>query len=137
MYSGQVDNDTVRTVITFANRAVADEWWRAISTSNNPLLLNNTQRITPYLYSFRDSYQWYLTNFFTEPQLKSIADDFKGKMFFQPASAPDGSSVDIIIPTPPIVDHVSGDWYISCANHVYPFGIFLQFSFQGSLSNPK
>lgn len=98
--------DTNRMVITFASRAVADEWWRAVSTSDAPFLRNSIQRITPHLYS-HDTDQFALNSFFNTPELKAISDNFRGKMF----PVVDDAPAITIIPTEPIVDHVSGDWY--------------------------
>ena len=94
-----------RTIIAFASRAVADEWWRAVSTSNIPSLQNGIYCITPHLYAY-DAHQFALNNIFDTPELQAISDNFRGKMY----AVEDGSPSITIIPTEPIVDHVSGNW---------------------------
>ncbi len=96
-----------RMIITFASRNSGRPlWWRAVSTSDVPSLQNGIHRITPHLYAY-DAHQFTLNNVFDTPELQAISDNFRGKMY----AVEDGSPAITIIPTEPIVDHVSGSWY--------------------------
>ncbi|KZP07436.1 hypothetical protein FIBSPDRAFT_804010 [Athelia psychrophila] len=90
----------------FASRTVADEWWRAVSTSVHARFI---KRMAPQLYTY-DAIQCNLSGFFDMPQFKPIADKFQGRMFFTQLN--DKSELGTtIIPPQEITDHVSGGWY--------------------------
>ncbi|KAJ7758470.1 hypothetical protein DFH07DRAFT_940254 [Mycena maculata] len=97
-----------RMVIVFASRAVADEWWRAMSTSTVNFLKNNIQRITPQYYT-HDTARWNFYQFFSDRLVKHISDKFRGKMFIVLEHDQNGRGITII-PLQSIVDHASGDW---------------------------
>ncbi|KAJ7236568.1 hypothetical protein B0H12DRAFT_1238456 [Mycena haematopus] len=98
-----------RMVITFASRAVADEWWRAMSTSTIDFLKDNIQRITPQFYTHNTA-KWNFYSFFADPRVKGISDQFRGKMFIVLENDQAGRGITII-PMQSIVDHASGDWF--------------------------
>jgi len=95
-------------VIVFASRAVADEWWRAISTGSNTILSNNIQRIAPQFYT-HDPNQCNIFNFFTDYRFTSISNQFRGRMFFALDNDRGGRGISII-PPQEITDHISGNW---------------------------
>ncbi|KAF7374086.1 hypothetical protein MSAN_00289600 [Mycena sanguinolenta] len=98
-----------RMVIIFASRVVADEWWRAMSTSTIDFLKNNIQRITPQFYTHNTA-QWNFYTFFSDKRVRNISDKFRGKMFIVLEHDHDGRGITII-PLQSIVDHASGDWF--------------------------
>ena len=100
-----------RMVIIFATRAIADEWWRAVSTSSNPLLKGNITRVTPQFYT-HDTRQWNVYNFFTASQVQEVAEPFRGKLFLVLENDRSGRGITII-PMQSIVDHASGDWWVT------------------------
>ena len=93
-------------IIIFASREIADEWWRDVSTSQISQLKGNIQRITPQFYNHHPA-QWNFMNFFTDPNLKPIADKFRGKMFIVLENDRNGRGITII-PLQCIVDNASG-----------------------------
>ncbi|KAF8970201.1 hypothetical protein BDZ97DRAFT_130909 [Flammula alnicola] len=103
------DDATWRIVIIFASRAVADEWWRAVSTTSIDILKDNIKRVTPQFYT-HNANQWNFYNFFGDYRLKEISDKFRGKMFLVLENDRVGRGITII-PTQPIVDRASGDWF--------------------------
>ncbi|KAK0628339.1 hypothetical protein B0T17DRAFT_150669 [Bombardia bombarda] len=90
-------------VITFANRAVADEWWRAITdiakTDSNYV---NITRVTPQLYN----YDYSKINIATTISNANKAQSFYDRVFFTPFSG-----ALSIIPLIDITDHISGTTY--------------------------
>lgn len=102
-------DDQWRMVIIFATRAIADEWWRAVSTSENALLAGNITRITPQFYT-HDTRKWNVYRFFTESRINKVADPFRGKMFLVLENDRGGRGITVI-PMQSIVDHASGDWF--------------------------
>ncbi|KZP29218.1 hypothetical protein FIBSPDRAFT_778584 [Athelia psychrophila] len=109
-----LDEGMGRLLAVFASRAIADEWWRAVSTSAYAHFID---RVAPQLYT-HDAVQCNLGGFFDMPQFKPIADRFRGRMFFTMLN--DRSGLDItMIPPQEINDHVSGGWYHirSVSNH--------------------
>jgi hypothetical protein len=104
------DDNTWRTVLIFASRAVADEWWRAVSTSNSPQLQAGAfRRVTPQLYTHNPG-GFNVHNFFIDGAIKAISEPFRGKLFLQLQNDRLGRGIDII-PAQTIVDHGSGDWF--------------------------
>ena len=95
-------------MIIFASSDIADEWWRAVSTSTIPILAGNIQRITPQFYT-HDVNLWNFYNFFTESKVTSISDVFRGKMFLVLENDRGGRGISII-PTQVLVSTTSGDW---------------------------
>ncbi|TFK75498.1 hypothetical protein BDN72DRAFT_810294 [Pluteus cervinus] len=96
-------------LIVFATRQTADEWWRAISTSNIRKVKESVQRVTPQFFTHQVS-KWDCFSFFSDREVSAIASNFRGKMFFILES--DGLGKGITpIPQQTIVDHTSGDWF--------------------------
>jgi len=102
-------------VIIFASREIADEWWRAVSTSTIAILVNNIQRVTPQFYT-HDVDLWNFYNFFTESSITSISSLFRGKMFLVLENDRGGRGISII-PTLTVVDTTSGNWWGSSLEH--------------------
>jgi len=113
-----------RMVIIFATRSIADEWWRAVSTSDIPILKGNIKRVTPQFYT-HDTGQWNVYEFFTEQRIHQIAERFRGKMFLVLENDRPGRGITII-PTQSIVDHASGDWWVSTGGTII-FYILISF----------
>jgi len=100
------DDNTYRIVIIFSSREVADEWWRAVSTSEITQLKDYFQRITPQFYN-HDQYQWNFLDFFTDLRVKTVSDLFRGKMFMVLENDRGGRGITIV-PPQCIVDYTSG-----------------------------
>lgn len=90
-----------RYIAVFANRAVADEWWRAISTSANTNYSDTVRRVAPQFFT-HDVRKANAAASTTDTQ---VASAFFGKVFFT-LLPNDGLSV---IPILDFVDHVSGN----------------------------
>ncbi|KJA21865.1 hypothetical protein HYPSUDRAFT_41500 [Hypholoma sublateritium FD-334 SS-4] len=103
------DDNTWRYTLIFASRDVADQWWRAVSTSNVALLQTNIQRITPQFYT-HDPRQWNIYLFFTDPRVATVADQFRGKFFMVLENDRVGRGISII-PPQTVVDYTSGNWF--------------------------
>lgn len=95
-------------MIIFASREIADEWWRAVSSTNIDILKNNIKRITPQFYT-HDTRHFNIFHFFVERRLKDISEKFRGKMFLVLENDRGGRGITII-PTQSIIDRASGDW---------------------------
>ena len=102
------DDNAWRYTLIFTSRDIADQWWRAVSTSSVALLQKNIQRITPQFYT-HDPTQWNICFFYTDPRIASLADQFRGKFFMVLENDRGGRGVSII-PTQSVVDHTSGSW---------------------------
>jgi len=96
------DNWSWRIVIVFASREVADEWWRAVSTSNTRYS-DNIKRISPQFYT-HDPDWGNITETVTEPL---VAPQFLTAVFFTLLPDKDGRALNII-PVQDVTDHVSG-----------------------------
>jgi len=103
------DHAEWRIVIIFASRELADEWWRAVSTSDIAILKNNIKRVTPQFYT-HNTRQWNFHTFFTDYRVQTISDKFRGKMFLVLENTHNGRGITII-PTQTVVDRSSGDWF--------------------------
>ena len=102
-------------ILIFASRTTADDWWRAVSTSNITLL-KDIQRITPQFYTHNTG-KWNVTHFFTDSRVASVSAQFRGKLFLVLDNDRGGRGITII-PTQVIVDHASGDWWVFSLNRV-------------------
>ncbi|KAG1791849.1 uncharacterized protein HD556DRAFT_1309667 [Suillus plorans] len=71
------NNRTSRYVITFASRAVADEWWRAVSTSTTGFA-NGIQRVDAQFYT----HETHLAHAPDSLITAGVATQFLGKVFF-------------------------------------------------------
>ena len=101
------DDNTYRITLIFASRDVADQWWRAVSTSSIALL-QSVKRITPQFYT-HDVRVWNVYTFFTDARITTIADQFRGKFFLVLENDRVGRGISII-PPQTIVDYTSGNW---------------------------
>lgn len=96
------DSGSLRYVAVFASRAVADEWWRAVSTSANTNYSDSIRRVAPQFFT-HDVNKANATTSTTDAQ---VASSFFGKVFFTHLSNNSGLSV---IPILDFADHVSGN----------------------------
>ncbi|EAU81031.1 hypothetical protein CC1G_10150 [Coprinopsis cinerea okayama7 len=104
------DDNTWRFTLIFANRATADEWWRAISEAPaNTSIAKSITRVTPQYYT-HDVNIWNIWNFFADGNIKSISERFRGRLFIVLENDRGGRGITVIPPVP-IVDHVSGNWF--------------------------
>lgn len=100
LISQTVDRKIGRVLVVFANHAVADEWWCAVSTGPS-ILSSNIKQITPQLYTY-DASQCQIIKFFSDMQFKPIADQFRGRMFLTLESDANGNDiVNLPLPTFP------------------------------------
>ncbi|KAH6909982.1 hypothetical protein BKA70DRAFT_1472509 [Coprinopsis sp. MPI-PUGE-AT-0042] len=74
------DDNVWRMTMIFANRATADEWWRAVSESTE--VTNDIRRITPQYYT-HDAAKFNVFNFFVDGRIKTMSDPFRGRLFLQ------------------------------------------------------
>ncbi|KAG2103954.1 hypothetical protein BD769DRAFT_1367197 [Suillus cothurnatus] len=98
-------NSTYRYVIVFASRAVADEWWRAVSTSSVVKFTESIRRINAQYYT-HDVGQANAADSLTTA---GVATQFLGKVFFT-LQYDLGGRILSIIPSPDhFTDHISGN----------------------------
>ncbi|KAG1863951.1 hypothetical protein C8R48DRAFT_672687 [Suillus tomentosus] len=100
------DSWSARYLITFASREVADEWWRAVSTSPTAFA-NSIQRVNAQFYTHNTSIAHALESLITN----GVASQFLGKVFFTLLNDLDLShrGLNIIPPLGHFVDHISGN----------------------------
>ncbi|KAG2106561.1 uncharacterized protein F5147DRAFT_653806 [Suillus discolor] len=100
------NNRTSRYVITFANRAVADEWWRAVSTSTTGFA-NGIQRVDAQFYT----HETHLAHTPDSLTTAGVATQFLGKVFFTLLNDLNMNhrGLNIIPPLDHFVDHISGN----------------------------
>ncbi|KAG7088210.1 hypothetical protein E1B28_012227 [Marasmius oreades] len=108
-YAKNINDDwSYRYLIVFATRAVADEWWRAVSTSTNLLYSNSIVRVTPQFYT-HDPSRAVIAYSITDP---SVAKQFLGKVIFTLLNDRDGRVFPVIESGPePITDYISNTWF--------------------------
>ncbi|KAI0689926.1 hypothetical protein BC835DRAFT_1281963 [Cytidiella melzeri] len=103
----QVNDDlTHRYLIVFASRAIADEWWRAVSTSTNAAYATTITRVTPQFYT-HDPTKAIIFNTITDA---SVAGRFLGSVIFSLLGNRD-VLVWSVIPVQNVTDHISGNWF--------------------------
>ncbi|KDQ60260.1 hypothetical protein JAAARDRAFT_191661 [Jaapia argillacea MUCL 33604] len=102
-----VDDATLRYVMTFASREVADEWWRIVSTPPSPYTKTIT-RISPQFYTHKND-PLLVCDFFCG-RYHEATPPFLGRMFFTTLNRSDLGDGLAIIPPIDIADHVSGNW---------------------------
>ncbi|KAG1814336.1 uncharacterized protein BJ212DRAFT_1363073 [Suillus subaureus] len=98
-------NSTYRYVIVFASRAVADEWWRAVSTTSVVKFSESIRRVNAQFYT-HDVGQANAADTLTTT---GVATQFLGKVFFTLQYDLGGRLLSIIPPLDNFVDHVSGN----------------------------
>jgi len=99
------DNSTYRYVIVFASRAVADEWWRAVSTSSVVSFTNSIRRVNAQFYT-HDVNQANAANSLTTT---GVATQFLGQVFFTLLNDLGGRDLSIIPSPDHFADHISGN----------------------------
>ncbi|KAG2338794.1 hypothetical protein BDR05DRAFT_951615 [Suillus weaverae] len=102
-----------RYVIAFASRAVADEWWRAVSTSTVSSFAINIRRVNPqfYIHNVIDAASSLTTT--------GVATQFLGKVFF---TAAHDTNDHMVIPSLDFADHLSGNsFYIRSKASPYQY----------------
>lgn len=90
-------------MITFASRAVADEWWRAVSTSTTGFA-NGIRRVDAQFYT----HETRLAHAPDSLTTAGVATQFLGKVFFTLLNDSDYRGLNIIPPLDHFVDHISG-----------------------------
>ncbi|KAG1790391.1 uncharacterized protein HD556DRAFT_1528969 [Suillus plorans] len=98
-------NTTYRYVITFASREVADEWWRAVSTSAVTSFVTSVQRVNAQFYTHNVS----LANAANSLTTTGVATEFLGKVFFTLQNDLAGRGLSIIPRLEYCADHISGN----------------------------
>ncbi|KAG2099302.1 uncharacterized protein F5147DRAFT_712661 [Suillus discolor] len=97
-------NTTYRYVITFASREVADEWWRAVSTSTVTSFVTSVQRVNAQFYTHNVS----VANAANSLTTTGVATEFLGKVFFTLLNDLAGRGSSIIPRLEHFADHISG-----------------------------
>lgn len=91
----QVKNDvTSRYLGVFASRAIADEWWRAVSTCPNARIRGSIGRISPQFYTHDPT----LANVVTTLTDAQGAPQFLSKVFFTLLNDRDARVMSIAAP---------------------------------------
>ena len=112
----QPDNDIYwRYLIVFANRSVADEWWRAVSTSSNNYVACHIKRVTPQLYTHEPA----AANVAATITTAGVATQFLGRVIFTLLPDRDGRAINVI-PVQNITDHISGNWSVRVLCQRFP-----------------
>ncbi|KAF9038145.1 hypothetical protein BJ165DRAFT_1501037 [Panaeolus papilionaceus] len=101
-----LDDNTWRMLMVFSSRSVADEWWRAISESDNA---TSFQRINAQFYTHNPNVR-NMYEFFYSPYFKDINGAFRGKLFLTLLADRGGRDLSII-PNQEYTDHISGNWF--------------------------
>ncbi|KAG1753678.1 uncharacterized protein EDB91DRAFT_1077399 [Suillus paluster] len=101
------DDWSWRYVIVFASRTVADEWWRAVSTSTNTKYSDSVRRVTSQFFT-HDINQANAAYSINDAQ---VASRFLGKVFFTLLPERDDGRVLSVIPSSDFADHVSGNTF--------------------------
>ncbi|KAG1814357.1 uncharacterized protein BJ212DRAFT_1300660 [Suillus subaureus] len=99
------DNSSYRYVIVFTSRAVADEWWRAVSTSAIVSFTDSIRRVNAQFYT-HDVNQANAANSLTTT---GVATQFLGDVFFTLLNDLGGRGLSIIPSPDHFVDHISGN----------------------------
>ncbi|KAF9480243.1 hypothetical protein BDN70DRAFT_625204 [Pholiota conissans] len=107
-YINNISDHCWRMVAVFANRAVADEWWRAISTSS---VSSHFQRLSPQFYT-HDASKANVYDFFTDSRFSNISDQFRGKLLLTVLEDTYARISFSVIPVQEVTDHISGNWCI-------------------------
>ncbi|KAG1818137.1 uncharacterized protein BJ212DRAFT_1479963 [Suillus subaureus] len=92
-------------VITFASCAVADEWWRAVSTSTIVKFVNSIWHVNAQFYT----YELGQVDPCSSLIMPGVATQFFDKVFFMTMSDLMGCRLNIIMPPDHFVDHISGN----------------------------
>jgi hypothetical protein len=98
------DDWSWRYVIAFASCSVADDWWRAVSTSSNTKYSDSVKRVNPQFYT-HDTNQANASNSLND---STVASGFLGLVFFTLLPDRDGRALSVI-PPQDCTDNVSGN----------------------------
>jgi hypothetical protein len=98
------DDWSSRYVITFASREVADEWWRAVSTTTVLKFKESIYRVSPQFYIHDPN----LANAASSLTTAGVATQFLNKVFFLLLDDLGGRDLSIIPSPSNFVDHISG-----------------------------
>lgn len=100
-----------RYLINFANRDVADQFWRAIqkAVAEKVPQWDSIGRITPQLYTHNPA----LKNIIQSVLDPKVAPHLFDKIFFQLLASRDGVSSVGTIPSQAITDHITGRTYVN------------------------
>jgi len=98
------DDWSARYLITFASRAVADEWWRAVSTTTVVKFSESIRRINAQFYTHNTGRAHIVDTLTTN----GVATQFSNKMFFTLLDDRGGRHLSVI-PSPDFADHISGN----------------------------
>ena len=99
------DDWSYRYLIVFATRAIADEWWRAVSTSSVSRFPASIRRITPHFYT-HDPGRAHIADALKTPK---VATQFVGRVFMTLLDDRGGRQMHPI-PSSLTTDHISGNW---------------------------
>ncbi|KAG2094846.1 uncharacterized protein F5147DRAFT_778875 [Suillus discolor] len=99
------DNWSARYVITFSSREVADEWWRAVSTSTVTTFVTSVQRVNAQFYTHNN----FVANVPDSLTTTGVATQFLGKVFFTLLNDTLGRNSSIIPQLEHFADHISGN----------------------------
>ncbi|KAL0064185.1 hypothetical protein AAF712_008907 [Marasmius tenuissimus] len=107
-YAKQVgDVEHARFLIVFASRAVADEWWRAVSTSPDTAYSSKITRVTPQFYTHAEG-----GNIIDSISMDNVAKDFVDLVVFTLLDDRNGRTFSMIPQGPdPITDYISYNWF--------------------------
>jgi hypothetical protein len=110
-YAEQSNNYwSARYLITFASRGVADEWWRAVSTTTVVKFSESIQRVNAQFYTYNMARARISDSLATN----GVATQFSNKMFFTLLDDESGRHLSVI-PSPDFADHISGNSFFSFA----------------------
>lgn len=95
-----------RYLITFANRDIADQFWRAIqkAVADKVPQWDSVARVTPQLYTHNPA----LKNIIQSVLDPKVAPNLFDKIFFQLLTSRDAVASVGTIPTQAITDHING-----------------------------
>ncbi|KAG2036187.1 hypothetical protein BDR03DRAFT_960415 [Suillus americanus] len=99
------DNWSARYVVTFASRAVADEWWRAVSTTTVVKFSESIRRVNAQFYTHHTGQ----ANAADSLTTNGVATQFLNKMFFTLIDDLGGRHLTTIPSPDHFVDHISGN----------------------------
>jgi len=103
-YVKNVNDDwSARYVVTFSSRSIADEWWRAVSTSKTEYA-DGVKRISPEYYT----HDWPKLNAYNTINDPKVALSLRDNVIFQLMNDRDGRDMSII-PLQYFKDYVSGN----------------------------
>ena len=94
--------------MVFPSRSVADEWWRAVSTSTNTQYSSSIKRVTPHFFTHNPA----IANAAYSIVDATVARQFLGRIIFTLLLDRDGRALSTIPSQPDVTDHISGRGYV-------------------------